>query len=103
VTRPDTRGLCCMLMWHRASRWVSDVSGWVPYRATYRVLALAATSLFHFLSIFSCPFCDFVSFSYGFSQYLGFNVMMQIIQGCCYIQSLYFSYKLQEDSVQNSK
>jgi hypothetical protein len=29
--------------------------------------------------------------------------MMLIIQGCCFIQSLHFSFELQEDSVQNSK
>jgi hypothetical protein len=29
--------------------------------------------------------------------------MMLIIQGCCFIQSLHFSYELQEDSVQKSK
>jgi len=27
--------------------------------------------------------------------------MMLIILGCCFIQSLYFSYELQEDSVQD--
>lgn len=28
--------------------------------------------------------------------------MLQLSQGCCFIQSLHFSYELQEDSVQNS-
>jgi hypothetical protein len=32
-----------------------------------------------------------------------FYVMLLINQGYCYIQSLYFSYVLQEDSVQNSR
>jgi len=32
-----------------------------------------------------------------------FYVMMLIIQGCCFIQSLYFNYELQEDSVQDFK
>jgi hypothetical protein len=32
-----------------------------------------------------------------------FYVMMLIIQGCCFIQSLHFSYELQEDFVQDSK
>jgi hypothetical protein len=32
-----------------------------------------------------------------------FYVMMLFIQGCCFIQSLHFSYELQEDSVQLSK
>jgi hypothetical protein len=29
-------------------------------------------------------------------------VMLLLSQGCCFIQSLHFSYELQEDSVQNS-
>jgi len=32
-----------------------------------------------------------------------FHVMMLIKQGCCYFQSLHFSYMLQEDSVHNSR
>jgi hypothetical protein len=32
-----------------------------------------------------------------------FYVMMLIIHGCCFIQSLHFSYELLEDSMQNSK
>jgi hypothetical protein len=32
-----------------------------------------------------------------------FHVMMLIKQGCCYFQSLHFSYMLQEDSVQKSR
>jgi hypothetical protein len=31
-----------------------------------------------------------------------FYVMFLLSQGCCFIQSLHFSYELQEDSVQNS-
>jgi len=32
-----------------------------------------------------------------------FYVMMLIKQGCCYFQSLHFSYVLQENFVQNSR
>jgi hypothetical protein len=32
-----------------------------------------------------------------------FYVMMLIKQGCCYFQSLHFSYMLQENSVQNPR
>jgi hypothetical protein len=32
-----------------------------------------------------------------------FYVMMLIIKGCCFIQSLHFSFELQEDFVQDSK
>jgi hypothetical protein len=31
-----------------------------------------------------------------------FYVMLLLSQGCCFIQSLHFSYELQEDSMQNS-
>jgi hypothetical protein len=58
VTHPDAGGLIACLCGIVRLDGLSDVSGWLPYRVTCRISALADASLFHFLSIF----LDFFAF-----------------------------------------